>query len=903
MKKVLSILFAGLLVLGSVSCVKEQLATFDLSNSTAPVINQVEQTEKAITVSFQPATFNVGFNQQMPVNYSLILTSLNGNAVNLKVPATIKDNVATISIAALSKMLIAQGLTEGSTANLEITLRALMQGATADVSGGALDAEQYISIPGYEIVIPASNPWVGFDDISAWSLIGAIESVGMNWNDDIVMYTNGSQHVAKAVKLSTSDQFKFRKDKAWGENFGAEGDTEPFVVSLDTAYPAKGGGKNLAVPADGVYDLLLDTDAETFTIYEAYITYPGFDESSPWSVIGAIASFEMNWDKDIAMITDGEWHVAEGVALTTSDQFKFRKDQAWGENFGAEGSDEPFVVTLDTEYPASAGGKNLGVPADGIYDLLVNPEAKLFKVVETLGGKSGLVGGDEPEPEPEPEIIENAWALIGAVDGTSWDKDFYMTESEGIWTSPAVHFAENAEFKLRFNNSWADEDCVGAAEEDFYATPGTAFTGAHPGKNIKIKDEGDYQVVFDPATLSITVNSMTNHYSIIGEINGSSWDKDFYMTEADGVWTSEEVTIKGEFKVRFNNSWADADVYGLPEGAEMKVNAELETAQPGGNFKVEEGKYTVKFDASSKKVTVIPNTAATPAWSVIGDFNGWGADAVMTQVAPGIWVSDELELTDGGWKLRYNSDWDINRGGGALTQQGEFTAAYPNGDNLTLAGKMRVVFNENNQTIGTLGWGVVGKVASIDGFSWNNDIPMNLAADGKWYSVPVKLSEGDEIKLRWGAGWDTNLGLVKLADTKAEGSGDQSFELQEDGSNFVVTQEGTYMLVLDPTAKLLTLSTDFWSLIGEFNGWAGDVFMLPDGSGKWFAYNQEISGGWKIRKGADWTVSAGGTYAAAGEAFDAVTENGPNIAVTDMTRFDVAYDTAAGKITVSKPVK
>ena len=111
------------------------------------------------------------------------------------------------------------------------------------------------------------------------------------------------------------------------------------------------------------------------------------------------------------------------------------------------------------------------------------------------------------------------------------------------------------------------------------------------------------------------------------------------------------------------------------------------------------------------------------------------------------------------------------------------------------------------------------------------------------------------------------------------------------------------MLVLDPTAKLLTLSTDFWSLIGEFNSWAGDVFMLPDGSGKWFAYNQEISGGWKIRKGADWTVSAGGTYAAAGEAFDAVTENGPNIAVTDMTRFDVAYDTAAGKITVSKPVK
>lgn len=895
MKKVLSILFAGLLVLGSVSCVKEQLATFDLSNSTAPVINQVEQTEKAITVSFQPATFNVGFNQQMPVNYSLILTSLNGNAVNLKVPATIKDNVATISIAALSKMLIAQGLTEGSTASLEIVLRALMQGATADVSGGALDAQQYISIPGYEIIVPASNPWGGFDDVSAWSLIGAIESVGMNWNDDIVMYTNGSQHVAKAVKLSTSDQFKFRKDKAWGENFGAEGDTEPFVVSLDTAYPAKGGGKNLAVPADGVYDLLLDTDAETFTIYEAYITYPGFDESSPWSVIGSIASFEMNWDKDIAMITDGEWHVAEGVTLTTSDQFKFRKDQAWGENFGAEGSDEPFVVTLDTEYPASAGGKNLGVPADGIYDLLVNPEAKLFKVVETLGGKSGLVGGDEPEPEPEPEIIENAWSLIGGVDGTSWDKDFYMTESEGIWTSPVVHFAANAEFKLRFNNSWAEEDCVGAAEDDFYATPGTAFTGTQPGKNIKIKDEGDYQVVFEPATLSITIKSMANSYSLIGSVNGSSWDKDFYLTEKNGVWTSDEVTIAGEFKIRFNNSWADADVYGLPEGAETKLNEAFETAQPGGNFKLDEGKYTVKFVPATKMITIIPSKPANK-WSVIGDFNGWSADAYMTEVTPGIWISEELELTGAGWKIRFNNDWEVNRGGATPAAVGEFVAAYPGGDDIKFEGKARVVFNEMNQTIGTLGWGVVGKIASIDGFNWNNDVPMNLASDGKWYSVPVALSTDDEIKLRYKADWADDRGGDAVA-------ADEAFAVTKGGSNIKAPKAGTYMVVYDPAAETITLSTEFWGLIGEFNSWAGDVFMLPDGSGKWFAYNQEISGGWKIRKGADWTVSAGGTYAAAGEAFDAVTENGPNIAVTDMTRFDVAYDTAAGKITVSKPVK
>ena len=111
------------------------------------------------------------------------------------------------------------------------------------------------------------------------------------------------------------------------------------------------------------------------------------------------------------------------------------------------------------------------------------------------------------------------------------------------------------------------------------------------------------------------------------------------------------------------------------------------------------------------------------------------------------------------------------------------------------------------------------------------------------------------------------------------------------------------MVVYDPEASTITLSTDFWGLVGEFNSWGGDRFMLPLGDGKWTAYNQEISGGWKIRKSAAWTVSAGGTYAAAGEAFDGITDNGPDIAVTDMTRFDVLYDTAEGKITVSKPVK
>ena len=112
--------------------------------------------------------------------------------------------------------------------------------------------------------------------------------------------------------------------------------------------------------------------------------YADYTESSPWSVIGSIASTENGWDKDEDMMTDGTWHVCEGIELKTTDQFKFRKDKAWDTNLGAgpEISTEPYVVTIGEEQPAGANGKNLAVPEDGTYDLLLNPDEKLYKIVK-----------------------------------------------------------------------------------------------------------------------------------------------------------------------------------------------------------------------------------------------------------------------------------------------------------------------------------------------------------------------------------------------------------------------------------------------------------------------------------------------------------------------------------------
>ena len=792
MKKIFSILFAGIVGLMAASCVQEPLATFDATKATAPILGTSEIGAKGVTVTYTPGSFDMGFNEKMATNHVLALVSADGKAVSKIVTTTGDKTSLSATFVNISKALSFLGYKDGDlVSNVQLAVRATMQNLSQDNGiNGFVDSEDRVTFDSFTVTLPVGSPYADYTEATTWSVIGALSNYDINWNGDLEMFatSDGKRFVAKAIKLAKNDQFKFRKDESWDVNYGAPGEDEPFVVSLDSEIQAKDGGKNLAVPADGTYDLWLDLsgDNAVITVTDAYLPYPAFTQSTTWSVIGALSNYDINWNGDLAMSSDGTSVLAQGIKLAKNDQFKFRKDASWDENFGATGETEPFVVTLGSETPAKDGGKNLAVPEDGVYDLLLNLEAKTFTIVETLGGGvSGKVGGVEPKPQP------TGWGLIG-VNG-DWNNDIAATEKDGVWTA-SFEAAEATTFKWRKDADWAEN-------------------------------------------------------------------------------------------------------YGLEKGGTYTVGEPFAAVAGGDDIPVEAGSWTVVLDLSNAEApTITVSETKASGWSVIGDFNGWGADADMTQVAPGIWISEELEINEGGWKVRFGHDWAVNRGGATPAAEGEFVAAYPGGDNISLNGKFRVVYNENNQTIGTLVWGVVGKISAIEGFNWNNDIPMNLASDGKWYSVPVTLAADDEIKIRYKADWADDRGGDAAA-------ADEAFEVKKGGSNIKAPEAGTYMVVYDPTAETITLSTDFWSLIGEFNGWNGDRFLLPAGDGKWSAFSQEISGGWKIRKGADWTVSAGGTYAEAGVAFEAVTDNGPNICVTDLTRFDVVYDTAAGTITVSKPVK
>ena len=226
--------------------------------------------------------------------------------------------------------------------------------------------------------LPASG---GEEPEEAWSIIG----LGNDWNTDYDM-TEAETGVwkYKGITLTETDEFKIRKNHDWpGSVGGPEANaksnidpTNPYDVykpELGTAFAT--GDKNIAVQVAGTYDVVYDTNAGTITVSEKF-----------WGITGSIAAHGLNWNGDLKMSEDnGVW---TGYAtLATTDAFKFRKDADWAENYGAPGNTEPAVVALGEPFEAVAGGKNMAVPQDGYYKLVLDTNNKTITV--TLDSNTG----------------------------------------------------------------------------------------------------------------------------------------------------------------------------------------------------------------------------------------------------------------------------------------------------------------------------------------------------------------------------------------------------------------------------------------------------------------------------------------------------------------------------------
>lgn len=638
MKKLLYII-AGLLLVSAVSCVKDEQATFDPSKATAPVLGSYDVTEKAITASYTPAIFKLGFNEKMAPYHSLVIASLDGKPVNKVLPATANNGNAKITGTALSKVLVGMGCSYGQKVDLELAIRASMQDpARTNGRNGYVDSKDRIAVKGFEVTEAAGNPFEGFTQASTWGVIGKIASLGMDWNADIAMISDGTWHVAKSVVLATTDQFKFRKDGGWDTNLGATGDAEPYVVSLDSEIEAAAGGKNLAVPADGTYDLWVNPGANLYKVTEAYNPYPDFNRESTWGLIGSLTEYGIDWNGDLAATTNGaDAHLVQGVILKKDNAFKFRKDQGWDINMGAAGDVEPFVVALDAATPALQGGKNLAVPEDGIYDILLDHAAGTITVVATLGGPASKKAGGTPEEPGKPEV----WSLVGTIGGSNWDADTDLSNAGGaLWIVRNVSLTASDEFKIRADHKW--DEAYGGPEENaqstidpanaygvYKPTIGTAFEAKD--KNIAVGVAGKFDVTFDYAAKTILVEEhkeFPEHLYMIGdEFGGWQWadagvvemtpvlhNPDWGANAPGQFWTVRYISAGKGFKFNSKKEWG-GDFWGL------KTNDGFTEAS--GNCTVATGGfYMIHVDLKREMVHVEPARIYG-----MGDcFGGWEAE-------------------------------------------------------------------------------------------------------------------------------------------------------------------------------------------------------------------------------------------------------------------------------------
>lgn len=505
-------------------------------------------------------------------------------------------------------------------------------------------------------------------EVQYWSIIGELgDDETQYWSIDANMSESNGVWTGVAT---IAGQFKLRYGADWGVNRGAEGESEPVTIVLDTPTDVVSGGKNFTVSEKGLYQVAFDTLANSITVSNM---------GNKWSIIGQVEG--SNWDKDFFMTKDGDIWTSD--AVTINGIFKLRYNAGWEVNLGGSGDDDPTVLELGVETALAAGGKNLAVDAvDEQY--VITLDASTNKVTVKKAAK------------------ENCWSLIGNVDGSSWDADSYMTNyAYGTWTSAPVSI--NTDFKLRFNNSWADENTRGAVESGFTFTPGTTFSVIGPGNNIKAPSTDKFIVTLNPVINKVVVAPYDNNWAVIGEVEGTSWNADFYMAETStGVWESNYVLVEKEkaFKIRFNNAWEQD--YGNSVDEVITVGSELTATSGGKNIQVPEtAVYKTKYDKSAGTLVV------TSAWALIGVVNGsnWDKDIWMYETSADVWESPVVNIT-GGFKIRYCGSWADDNTRGAQSDDFVFTSgtafgvASP-GKNISAPanGNYKVVYNSKTNSV------------------------------------------------------------------------------------------------------------------------------------------------------------------------------------------------------------
>ena len=580
---------------------------FDPSASVAPALGTLNGTTLAsdgadLTFEFTQPTYNIDAAKL----YTLYVSDSQDFSKQEKLAATVSGTTVTVKQSALNSAI----LNLGGIADAEFTIYLRLDSWVANNKNTAIESSLTQSnvisatfVPYNQLILDKDvyeHVWVQ-GDYCGWSHDKS--QFLYNYSKDGKTYTGVIDFADKAV-----NGIKFTGAASWEDatgNWGSEAQAE--AEEANSIQLINGGGsQNIICYSKRFYGFTLDKNSLVLTKDWGANVIGIVGEFNNW---GTDPDIEMNYNKDYVRF----W---ADVDFATDTKIKFRADADpdWTYNWGKD---------------ANAGGDNIEVSA-GKYRVYLDLNKKTVELNATMYGKDEpTANGDAPEPEKP-----GAWSLIGTINGDSWSADVDMANIDGdIWVVRNVTLTANDEFKIR-----ADHDravAVGGPEENSTSTidPSNAYGVFKPelgkafavgDKNIQVGVAGAYDVTYDYAGQTILIEEHKAVYSLIGEIGGNSWSKDFEMTQDGDVWTSPVVNITGGFKIRYDYSWDDANTYGVAEGFTPEVGVEFTAVQPGGNITVPAaGDYKVVFNAKTLAVTI--NAVAFPEhlYMIGSEFGNW----------------------------------------------------------------------------------------------------------------------------------------------------------------------------------------------------------------------------------------------------------------------------------------
>ena len=298
---------------------------------------------------------------------------------------------------------------------------------------------------------------------------------------------------------------------------------------------------------------------------------------------------------------------------------------------------------------------------------------------------------------PEAPVIENGYYLVG---------DMFATETTNGWTKEAAKAFNHSDkdvyedpvFTVSFETTKADQywkiipkknidsgeiwaaGVVGPKVDGDDSMTGALTNG--DAKAGKIAKAGKYKLTINMMDYTYTIEEVNYDPFIyfIGATDGwkSSDQKLALVDEAKGTYTGYVYLADPNgsgFQFKFQRKAGD---WNNAIGAGALSTFSGAATNEGDNIGVNagEGVYYMDVNLSEGKITA----TKVEKMGIIGGFNNWEGDAVMTWNAKEYcFEATNVGVTADGWKFRVNGGWDVNLGGSI----DNLTAG---GDNISVAG-------------------------------------------------------------------------------------------------------------------------------------------------------------------------------------------------------------------------